>query len=120
MPNMATPQYSSAAGPPRATAPNKVAVVPAMEYAGATPATPMITESKSPRAPDLRLFSGVRAAGISGACVMKYRSPSVAPWSIVEVPQCSTNESPTPRPTGRSKRVRVRRSSRESGARADR
>ena len=61
------PQYSSAAGAAEGDrAEERRRRSRAIEYAGAEPATPMITESKSPRTPAFRLCSGVSNAGISG------------------------------------------------------
>src|SRR3954464_11158657 len=50
MPSMGIAQYSRAAGLARPTEPTRTAVVAAIEYAGALPATAITTVSKVPRA----------------------------------------------------------------------
>lgn len=50
MPSIGIAQYSSAAGLARPTDPTSTAVVAAIEYAGALPATAITTVSKVPRA----------------------------------------------------------------------
>src|SRR5947209_1429476 len=50
MPSMGIAQYSRAAGLASPTAPTRTAVVAAIEYAGALPATAITTVSKVPRA----------------------------------------------------------------------
>src|SRR5271155_5138323 len=80
------PQYSRAAGPARATAPMRAAVLPAMVYAGALPATAMTTESNMPRALPRRPVSaatGGEAGSALGAgwALVVISSPGVgAAW----------------------------------------
>src|SRR3954454_20125668 len=50
MPSIGIAQYSRAAGLARPTEPTRTAVVAAIEYAGALPATAITTVSKVPRA----------------------------------------------------------------------
>src|SRR5215469_541984 len=74
MPSIGTPQYSSAAGPARPTAPISAAVLPAMVYAGALPATAMTTESNMPRT-FARRPSGAATAGDAGSVLVVIATP---------------------------------------------
>src|SRR5215472_6728554 len=77
MPSIGMPQYSSAAGPARPTAPISAAVLPAMVYAGALPATAMTTESNRPRTLARRPCSAT-TGGDAGSMFVVMGAPSSA------------------------------------------